>query len=42
MQKILITQLVNLDNQAIGILGYRLHLATSATEKAGLNFFLRN
>ena len=35
---ITLTQLVNLNNQAIGILGYRLHLETSATKKADLIF----
>ena len=32
-----LTQLVNLNNQAIGV-GYRLHLVTLATKKADLNF----
>ena len=36
-----LTQLVNLNNQAIGILGYHLHFVTSATKKADLIFFPR-
>ena len=43
MQGILVTdlgslKLVNLNNQAIDILGCRLHLGTSATKKSYLNF----
>ena len=36
-----LSQLVNLNNQAIGILGYRLHLVSKSTKKADLFFFSR-
>ena len=36
----MLTQLVNLNNQAIDI-GYRLHIVTLAAKKADLNFFPR-